>query len=150
MARTLKALSLTSDRPCAVSFAGKTARVIVFVSAAGRFSVDVKGMTIGQAARQITTNCVGVTAQATREAAGMQIQHLRAFKDVPLKPGIEAILNLKAPSNSNPSNEPPRVLILIDPNDPDDLFSEYVEHMVPRSKCRRPKQEKETAEQTAS
>ena len=149
MARTLKALSLTTDRPCAVSFAGKTARVIVFVSAAGRFSVDVKGMTIGQAARQITANCVGVTAQATREAGGMQIQHLRPFKDVPLKPGVEAILNLKAPSAA-PSDEAPRVLILIDPNDPDDLFSEYVEHMVPRSKCRRPKQEKKTAEQTAS
>lgn len=150
MPRTLKALSITSDRPCAVSFAGKTARVIVFVSAAGRFSVDVKGMTVGQAAQQITTNCVGVTAHATRETSGMQISHLRAFKDVPLKPGVEAVLNLKAPSDPAASDEAPRVLILIDPNDPDDLFSEYVEHMVPRSKCRRPKTKKETAEQTAS
>ena len=30
MARTLKALSLTSDLPCKFSFAGKTARVMVF------------------------------------------------------------------------------------------------------------------------
>jgi hypothetical protein len=151
MPRTLKALSLTSDRPCVVSFAGKTARVIVFVSAAARFSVDVKGMTVGQAAKQITTNCVGVTAHATREAAGMQISHLRPFEEVPLKAGVETIFNLKAPSGVVPSDKPPRYAILIDPNDPEDLFAEYVEHMVPRStKCRRPKKETETADQTAS
>ncbi len=150
MPRTLKALSITADRPCVVSFAGKTARVIVFVSSAGRFSVDVKGMTVGQAAKQITANCVGVTAEATREASGMQVSHLRAFKDVPLKPDVETILNLKAPSDSVPSNEPPRVLILIDPNDPDDLFSEYVEHMVPRSKWARRKKPTETVDSMAS
>jgi hypothetical protein len=112
--------------------------------------VDVKGMTVGQAAQQITTNCVGVTAHATREASGMQISHLRAFKDIPLKPGVEAILNLKAPSDRAASDEAPVVLILIDPNDPDDLFSEYVEHMVPRSKWARRNKATETAESTAS
>lgn len=149
MARTLKALYLKSDRPCTFSFAGKTARVMVFLIGGTRISVDVKGMTVAQAAAQIRQYCTGVYAHADEAAGGMAVAHLKAVKDLELKPGEERILNLKAPSSEMPSTEPRQIAILVDPNDPDDFFSYLVEYMVPRAKWAT-KPEKETAEPATS